>query len=1393
MDKLLTFPSKTEKGIFAHVIDTEHAFLQKTAAEYHPKIAEYIRNAKPITGKTQILLTALGAGEYWGCFLEGTLIRLQNGKEIAIENTEHGDTVVTHTNKYQKVLEPMARYYTGLVHKLKFRGWGHDLVSTSEHPIYSVKKSVVEESRKSYYKKTSSYEQYVGQLSYNFAQMSEISIGDYIAVPFDNETDPVLSTDAAYAFLMGTYLAEGNLVKKYDRPGQPYKKIVFTLGSQEGWKALKIKEAFGLLGSAARITENYQDTNAIRVEVENSKFAEDCHNHLGHGARNKFISPAVMRMPRDWQAIFLESYIDGDGCQVKKEGRYYGTLTSSTASRVLAMDLSKLAARLGFKSSMASYEQHFTSLGSGNPIFETTYQKDITSIFSDKSRFEKVSSEASNYSMILDRERGYILFPVKSIETEDYEGTVYNLHVEGDNSYTVNGFAVHNCNVNGDYFPEAALAYEGSEYGHKTFELNAKIYKHHVNKDPAASFGDVALSVYNPNYRRVELIVILDNEKAPDIAQRMADGDYPEWSMGCLRADELILMSDLTYKKVSEIATGDKVLSATGKDVEVDYPHNHFHKGAWLTVSALGQEDLTTTEEHPWLVLDKSSLECVGNKNNKFRKQTFCSPKGKGVKKGCVGCDHTPELKTAWKKAEELQLGDYVATPILKGLSEAPSDRMAYLAGLYCAEGHITQDGYVSLSLNISEYHLFDKVAGLFSDKSVTCREIPERNALNVGIWCKETAKELSRLVGNYSHKKSLAREVMLWPTSSQKIFMGAVIDGDGGNYHNALYISTCNKNLAVQFSQILLRLGCISSINTNLHKPSTIVDKETVEYQVWVGQDSSVNLEGFSFKSKDIIPPKIYNNQRFIIGDYLWSPITGITSDVCEEMVYNIAIKSGSYDDDSYQCKNFALHNCRVPYDVCSICGNKAPTTKHYCEHLKYYMGRIHPQTGRVAYAINYQPKFFDISQVLIGADRTAKTLLKVASAQKQYPASAVAAEKMAETKTSTIEKQVPANQPPGSQDDIQALVRAIPEVKAREPMLPREVLDGMATKYDIPSIMSTLALLGIIPKPQEFQRIILVRAGKKDVADDLDRKNMCFDPCMCQDPSPEHEKILGLSSDRFNPDIMNMVSGYVPSRSYAAPHLLRRITIIEKTAMDESNLKMPLLIDSNNKDVDARTNLGILPILLLASGLYAKMSEKSPALAATGVGKVVAKHPGLAAALMASAPMLFNAVMGESRKGQFVEGMEPEFEIMKKAEELRERAITKTASGNISAGLGRVFLGVPAVYMASGILQKSKNYNPHKEESKITRFIRRNPDIIGGAMALDGLMAMSGKGSHGLIKKLTKVADVFDNVMDAAVWPLAMGSKGLPARMLGGVIDQAILEGSKKVLSKNKTRDKI
>jgi hypothetical protein len=85
----------------------------------------------------------------------------------------------------------------------------------------------------------------------------------------------------------------------------------------------------------------------------------------------------------------------------------------------------------------------------------------------------------------------------------------------------------------------------------------------------------------------------------------------------------------------------------------------------------------------------------------------------------------------------------------------------------------------------------------------------------------------------------------------------------------------------------------------------------------------------------------------------------------------------------------------CKIPFDVCSGCGNKARTRAEYCDSienggmckaggLKHNLGRVLGD-GHILHADNPDPTFFDISHVFRPADRIAYisgTLQKAASA---------------------------------------------------------------------------------------------------------------------------------------------------------------------------------------------------------------------------------------------------------------------------------------------------------------------------------------------------------------------------------------------------------------------------
>jgi hypothetical protein len=86
--------------------------------------------------------------------------------------------------------------------------------------------------------------------------------------------------------------------------------------------------------------------------------------------------------------------------------------------------------------------------------------------------------------------------------------------------------------------------------------------------------------------------------------------------------------------------------------------------------------------------------------------------------------------------------------------------------------------------------------------------------------------------------------------------------------------------------------------------------------------------------------------------------------------------IQNGEFPDSSM--------GSRVPYDRCSICGNKARNPAEYCSHVSqsamppYGMGKLLPD-GRRCGVYNDQPRFFDDSFVFTGAERSAKVMANV------------------------------------------------------------------------------------------------------------------------------------------------------------------------------------------------------------------------------------------------------------------------------------------------------------------------------------------------------------------------------------------------------------------------------
>ena len=320
--------------------------------------------------------------------------------------------------------------------------------------------------------------------------------------------------------------------------------------------------------------------------------------------------------------------------------------------------------------------------------------------------------------------------------------------------------------------------------------------------------------------------------------------------------------------------------------------------------------------------------------------------------------------------------------------------------------------------------------------------------------------------------------------------------------------------------------------------------------------------------------------------------------------------INNGEHPDTSM--------GCRVPFDVCSICQNQAKVKEDYCIHIQERRKNKDPRgDGQRPYMINIRPLFFDDSFVFIGADKTARTLMKLAGVPhlfshilndleghfagashdilmkaaefllsdgyRPYEGSAQQLAKVAQrfgplpqaqplllssqiplvgnTKTASVKesqlrqvlRKVAALQKLNKHMKLSDIIKyvvpnphakEVSETLGQEPDLPEEMQDTLGEKGLETAIQST-ANKGIILKPNEFLRIVLVSSGMKDIADSLRGCSLA--------PSDEVTMPCGVDAGEGDEDLCKKLEAFTPERSIIPPRLITRIVKITMSPRKE------------------------------------------------------------------------------------------------------------------------------------------------------------------------------------------------------------------------------------------------
>lgn len=546
---------------------------------------------------------------------------------------------------------------------------------------------------------------------------------------------------------------------------------------------------------------------------------------------------------------------------------------------------------------------------------------------------------------------------------------------------------------------------------------------------------------------------------------------------------------------------------------------------------------------------------------------------------------------------------------------------------------------------------------------------------------------------------------------------------------------------------------------------------------------------------------------------------------DIADTPVYNLSVE----EDESFVAENVAVHNCRVRFDVCSICGNKATAKNPYCEHIKYHKREVYPD-GKQAYMINVNPTFFDISIVRRRADKIAYVLNKVASTDSAVSLMEKNAELFEHLGSELETSLIPLAPTPDEaifaipdNDDMQkiaatlndweeqeklAMVKriraqavrvlqkgieeALPALEKVEPDLPAALLDRMARRHSIEDILHSFFLNAIPMKPREFTRIIIVQNGiPLEKFDDVLAGVRAARPAN-QIPHGHYQKEIGSLLEKFLID-----------RSSFLPAVMHRMDKVKTSAVLNMNVPMayydlnpnlnfghvrrPAPYTEINQSIDAipvyrnsyaQTPVMMSPVQVEEQKLRPKLKEPHMGPVKTGLtlGALYAAyktHGALDTILKDPKNMALVALLA-GLVAQKLDSRKPGGQ---------ENGRVKTA-GFIKSFGGKIALPFVGVHLLAGHYRNQ--YNHGKDLNFAERYVAENPDMlsliapvaINYALKKHAAIELPDDINYDIpeeyVEKIAEFSDKVSDFANAAVPGIIL--RGRRHSILSSIVDQVI-----------------
>ncbi|MCR4327716.1 MAG: SufD family Fe-S cluster assembly protein [Nanoarchaeota archaeon] len=588
--------------------------------------------------------------------------------------------------------------------------------------------------------------------------------------------------------LIGYYLAEGSTINEHY--------LCFDFNSKERDYIDDVKSLLVKVFKANPYEQPHKLNNGVSVRVNSTKLARLFKN-FGDRNYNKKLPQWTVFEKKENQKELIKGWFRGDGNYYSRrhQSGFKEVFRINTTSEILTRQGRDILLRLGIVSFI---NQRDRSKEGRRKMFTLGISGYFLPKFGNLVGIKaKEKLHNKNRASMFGINEKFAFFPIKKITKKVVKNiSTFNFSVEGDETYTVAGVAVHNCSA--PEYTENSLHAGGVEI--------------HVLKGARVRYSSIenwSKNTYNLNTKRA-------------VVEENGIIEWVNGNLGCLTGDTKIFTNQKGPIEIKSIEKGDGVYVWNEKTNKIDesrVKNKMFSGNKKVYKLEAGGREIEASGNHPFLNL-------VRRKHKESHKKSF--------------------FYTEWKPLEKLKVGDiigiskkinlkgnpYILPKIEKNyfvnsknqysqfkmntshlynkkisIQKETNEDFMWLMGLIMGDGHVDlSQNKINIATHVTEDYREDLIKLL---KKLFNYKVTEKKERYIVINSRVLCQLLNKIgfVGNAGTKK-IPKWVFTLPENQIMSFVAGYSDSDGHVEGGGLYLTSVNKNLLEQVKLLGIQIG---------------------------------------------------------------------------------------------------------------------------------------------------------------------------------------------------------------------------------------------------------------------------------------------------------------------------------------------------------------------------------------------------------------------------------------------------------------------------------------------------------------------------------------------------------------------------------------------------------